>query len=69
MGALRRCETEPEARGGAGSGGEAHDMAEVHYVLVHPSENITQKTVQVMGIATTGQWGPCEALLQLKAKR
>ena len=47
----------------------AHDMFEIHRVLAHPSEKITQKTVQAMEIATTGQWGPCEARLQLKAKR
>ena len=48
---------------------KAHDMVEVHRVLAHPSEKITQKTAQTMGIATTGQWGPCEASSQVKAKR
>ena len=48
---------------------KAHDMVEVYLVLAHPSEEITQKTVQTMGIATTDQWGPCEARLQVKAKR
>ena len=33
---------------------KAHGMVEVHRVLAHPSEEITQKTVQTMGIATTG---------------
>ena len=47
----------------------AHDTFEIHCVLAHPSEKITQKTVQAMEIATTGQLGPCEARLQLKAKR
>ena len=47
---------------------KAHDMVKVHRVLVHPSEQIMQKTVQAMGITTTGQWGPCEAHLQMKAK-
>ena len=48
---------------------KAHDMVKVHRVLAHPSEEIMQKTVQAMGITTTGQWGPCEARLQMKAKR
>ena len=34
---------------------KAHDMVEVHRVLAHPSEEITQKTVQAMGIETMGQ--------------
>ena len=42
---------------------KAHDIAEAHRVLAHPSEEITQKTVQAMGIARTGLWGPCEARL------
>ena len=57
VGALSRCETEPEARGGDGSGGEAHYMVEVHGVLAHPREEITHKTAQAMGSATTGQSG------------
>ena len=40
---------------------KAHDIVKVHRVLAHGSKEITQKTVQAMGIATTGQWGPCEA--------
>ena len=48
---------------------KAHDMMAVQRVLAHPSEEITQKTVQAMGIATTGQWGPCEARLRVKAKQ
>ena len=48
---------------------KARDMVEVLRVLAHSSEEITQITVQAMGIVTTGQWGPCEARLQLKAKR
>ena len=47
---------------------KVHDMVEVHRVLAHPSEEITQKTVQAMGIATTVQWGACEARLRVKAK-
>ena len=34
---------------------KAHDMMVVHRVLAHPSEEITQKTVQAVGITTTGQ--------------
>ena len=45
---------------------KARDMVEVHCVLAHPSEEITQKTVQAMGITTTGQSGLCEARLQVK---
>ena len=37
---------------------KAHDMVKVHRVLAHPSEEITQKTVKVMGIMTLDQWGP-----------
>ena len=48
---------------------KAYNMVEVHRVLAHPSAEITQKTVQAIGIATTGQWEPCEARLQVKAKR
>ena len=49
---------------------KTHDMVEVHHrVLAHPSEEVTQKTIQAMGIATTGQWGSCEARLEVKAKR
>ena len=46
-----------------------HDWVEVHRVLAYPNEDITQKMVQAMGIATMGQWGPSEARLQVKAKR
>ena len=37
---------------------KAHDMMEVHRVLAHRSEEITQKTVQTMGIVTTGSGDP-----------
>ena len=47
---------------------KSHDVVEVHRVLAHPSEKITKKTVQAMGIATTDQWGLCEARLQVKAQ-
>ena len=45
---------------------EAHDMKEVHRVLAHWTKEITQETVQAMGIMTAGHWGPCEARLQVK---
>ena len=48
---------------------KAHDMVEIHRVLAHPSEGITQKTVQAMGIATADQWGPRKARLKVKSKR
>ena len=48
---------------------KARDVMKVHHVLVDPNEKITQKTVQTVGIATTGQWGPWEACLQVKEKR
>ena len=41
----------------------------VHRVLAHPSEGITQKTVQALRFVTTGQWGSCEACLQVREKR
>ena len=44
-------------------------MVEVHRMLGHLSEEITQKSVQAMGTATTGQSGPCKARLEVKAKR
>ena len=48
---------------------KARGVMKVRHVLVDPREEITQKTVQAMEIATTGQRGPCEARLQVKAKR
>ena len=48
---------------------KARDMIEVHFILAHPSEDITQKTTETMRIATTSQWGSCEARLQVEAKR
>ena len=49
--------------------GVSHDIMEVHRMLAHPSENITRKTAEIMGIETTGQWGACEPCFQAKAKR
>ena len=49
--------------------GASRDVMEVHRMLVHPSEDITRKTVVMMGIETTGQWGACEMCFQVKAKR
>ena len=47
---------------------KACDIVEVHRVLAHTSEEITQKMAQAIGIATTRQWGFCEARLQVEAK-
>ena len=35
--------------------GVSHDVMEVHHILTHPSEDITRKTAEMMGIETTGQ--------------
>ena len=48
---------------------KVRDIVEVHRILAHPSEEITQKKTQAIEITTTGPWGPCEARLQVKAKR
>ena len=60
------------ARTGAGAAlavaAEARSIMEVHRMLAHPSKEVTRKTAEAMGIATTGQWGSCEACLQAKAK-
>ena len=40
----------------------------VHRMLAHPSEDITRKTTEMMGIETTGQWGACDTCFQAKAK-
>ena len=49
--------------------GASRDVMEVHRMLAHPSEGITRKTAEMMGIETTGQWGACETCFQVKAKR
>ena len=49
--------------------GASRDVMEVHRILAHPSEDITRKTAEMMGIETTGQWGACETCFQAKAKR
>ena len=49
--------------------GVSRDVMEVHRMLVHPSEDITRKTAEMMGIETTGQWGACETCFQAKAER
>ena len=41
---------------------KAHDIVNIHRVLAHSSEKITQ-------ITTTGRWGPREARLKVTAKR
>ena len=48
--------------------GASRDVMEVHRMLAHPSEDITRKTAEMMGIET-GQWGACETCFQAKAKR
>ena len=60
-----RSSSQKEALAGAA---KARDVMKVHRVLADPSGEITQKTVQAIGIATTGQSGPREARLQ-KVKR
>ena len=49
--------------------GVSRDVMKVHRMLAHPSEDITRKTAEMMGIETTGQWGACETCFQAKAKR
>ena len=49
--------------------GVSRDVMEVHRMLAHPSEDITRKAAEMMGIKTTGQWGACEICFQAKAKR
>ena len=49
--------------------GASHDVIEVHPMFAHPSEDITRKTAEMMGIETTGQWEACETCFQTKAKR
>ena len=49
--------------------GASRDVMEIHRMLAHPSEDITRKTAEMMGIETTGQWGACATCFQAKAKR
>ena len=49
--------------------GVSRDVMEVHRMLAHPSEDITRKTGEMMGIETTDQWGTCETCFKGKAKR
>ena len=53
------------ARIGAGAtlavAAKVRNIMEVHRMLAHPSEDITRRTAKTMRIATTGQWGSCEA--------
>ena len=49
--------------------GASRDVMEVHRMLAHPSEDITRKTTEMMGIETTAQWGGCKTCFQAKAKR
>ena len=49
--------------------GVSSDVMEVHRMLAHPSEDITRKMAEIMGIETTGQSGACETCFQGKTKR
>ena len=49
--------------------GVSRDVMEVHRMLAHPSEDMTRKTAEMMGIEMTGQWGACQTCFQAKAKR
>ena len=49
--------------------GVSRDVMEAHRILAHPSQDITRKTAEIMGIETTGQWGACETCFQAKVKR
>ena len=49
--------------------GASRDGMEIHRMLAHPSEDITRKTTEMMGIETTGQWEACEICFQAEAKR
>ena len=59
MGALRRCETEPQTRGSAGGGGQRVQCDEGTPRVADPSK---QKTIQAMEAATTGSSGPRELI-------
>ncbi|CAM9719027.1 unnamed protein product [Ascophyllum nodosum] len=56
------------ASGAALRASPSRDVMEVHRMLAHPSEDITRKTAEMMGIETTGQWRVCETCFQVKAK-
>ena len=49
--------------------GASRDVMKIHRMLAYPSEDVTRKTAEMMGIETTGQWGACETCFQAKAKR
>ena len=46
--------------------GASRDVMEVHRMLAHPSEDITRKTAEMMGIETTGQWGHARRASKLR---
>lgn len=46
--------------------GVRRDLMEVHRMLAYPSEEITWRPAEIMGIETTGQRGTCEACLHTK---
>ena len=49
--------------------GASRDVMEVHRMLAHPSEDVTRRAAEIMGIETTSQWGACVTCFQAKAKR
>ena len=49
--------------------GASRDVTEIHRMLAHPSEDITRKTAEMIGIEMTCQWGASETCFQVKAKR
>ena len=48
---------------------KSHSVMEVHRILANPSEDITRKIAEAIGIETRSQWESCETCLQVKAKR
>ena len=63
LGALRRCKTEPEARGGAGGGGKIawYDEGTPHARAPEQGDNAENGSGN--GNRDDGRWGPCEAHL------
>ena len=47
---------------------KARNVMKVYHVFADPGGKIEQKTLQAMGMATTDQWGPCEARFSMKVK-
>ena len=66
---LRRCETEPEARGGDGGGAESAWYGGGTPRACAPEPGDNAKNGPGNEIATTSQWGSYEGCLQVKTKR